>query len=188
MTAPETADRDAVNRALCRVLALSNPSRPATGAMDRMAEIYEIAREAHLARPPSTEDDGGDRRCDECPALNPVWFTHSPLWNRVKGGFRAAGDPGGVLCPNCFMAQADHALGEHVWAVLPVNDAASNPTLDALRDARAYIGNPIRSGLPRHRQRDTVIDKIDAAILAETTTASSPGTPEGVNQKKGDWA
>lgn len=51
----------------------------------------------------------GDRKCDACHRANPVWFAPSPLWNLVIGGPEATDDPGGVLCPICFIEKAEAA-------------------------------------------------------------------------------
>lgn len=51
----------------------------------------------------------GDRKCDACHRANPVWFAPSPLWNIVIGGPEATDDPGGVLCPICFIEKAEAA-------------------------------------------------------------------------------
>jgi len=140
--------------------------------------VHFAAQNPHRA--PEKPVLAGDRLCGACMAANPIWFTDSPLWNRVVGGPRAKGDPGGVLCPACFMARADHALGEQVWTVLPHDDSVESPTLDALRAARAYIGNPARSGLARDRHRDSIIDKIDAAILRASSAVAAVNTDKQV--------
>lgn len=50
-----------------------------------------------------------EARCSDChgPAL--VWFAPNWLWNRVMGGPDATDDPGGMLCPNCFIQRAEGA-------------------------------------------------------------------------------
>lgn len=47
--------------------------------------------------------------CQDCQRENPVWFAPSPLWNLVMGGEDARGDPGGTVCPNCFIERAEAA-------------------------------------------------------------------------------
>jgi hypothetical protein len=48
-----------------------------------------------------------ESRCDDCGGVNPVWFAPNALWNFVVGGADAKGDPGGFLCPGCFIARAE---------------------------------------------------------------------------------
>lgn len=62
--------------------------------------------------------------CDCCGRHNPVWFAPNGLWNLVLGGPEAEGDPGGFLCPVCFIAKADAC--EHVpfvtgWKLQPAD-------------------------------------------------------------------
>lgn len=51
----------------------------------------------------------GDRYCSDCGGLNPVWHAPNVMWNRVMGGPCAQGDPGGVVCPSCFIRRAERA-------------------------------------------------------------------------------
>lgn len=66
----------------------------------------------------SGEDDV--LRCDDCSRVNPVWFAPSDVWNLVVGGPDATDDPGGVLCPICFIAKAE-AMGikPNGWRIEP---------------------------------------------------------------------
>ena len=45
--------------------------------------------------------------CQECHRPNPVWFAPNRLWNFVMGGEAATDDPGGFLCPCCFIQKAE---------------------------------------------------------------------------------
>lgn len=58
--------------------------------------------------------------CQDCGRKNPVWFAASPLWNLVMGGPEAKGDPGGFICPNCFIDRAE-AVGQRptAWVLQP---------------------------------------------------------------------
>lgn len=50
----------------------------------------------------------GDGPCQRCGTPdNIVWFTDSPFWNNVVGGFGHMGDPGGIYCIPCFVLLAD---------------------------------------------------------------------------------
>jgi hypothetical protein len=85
----------------------------------------------------------GDRVCDDCGQNNPVWFAPVALWNRVVGGPEAKGDPGGVLCPICFIRRAEGAgVRPTAWIVQP-EEGPRPPTLDAL--TRAHIGRVLAS-------------------------------------------
>lgn len=92
------------------------------GDMDASGEEYvepcpDCEGEGHRTRPASPEaspslgmgEAHGDRKCDACHRANPVWFAPSPLWNLVIGGPEATDDPGGVLCPICFIEKAEAA-------------------------------------------------------------------------------
>lgn len=48
--------------------------------------------------------------CQECGGRNPAWFADHTLWNLVMGGPEAKDDPGGILCPTCFVARAGETL------------------------------------------------------------------------------
>src|SRR5437868_786969 len=45
-----------------------------------------------------------EKVCQDCGGRNPVWFAPNPVWNLVMGGPDAKGDPGGIICPVCFIA------------------------------------------------------------------------------------
>lgn len=47
--------------------------------------------------------------CEDCNGTVHVWFAPNKLWNLVKGGPEATDDPGGQLCPNCFILRAEAA-------------------------------------------------------------------------------
>lgn len=80
----------------------------------------------------------GDRICQKCGTDNPVWFAPSPIWNCLMGGPDATDDPGGVLCPTCFMALDD----DQIWEVRPKaqptpQEAAMKLALKALDEAHS---------------------------------------------------
>lgn len=57
-------------------------------------------------------------KCQDCDAENPVWFAPNADWNLAMGGAEAAGDPGGVVCPNCYIRRAEMAgLTPTAWIV-----------------------------------------------------------------------
>lgn len=73
----------------------------------------------------------GDGPCMDCGTLdNPVWFTDNVTWNWVLGGDSARVDPGGLLCPVCFVARA-HAAGLRPvsWRIYPEFARVAIPTV-----------------------------------------------------------
>jgi hypothetical protein len=61
-----------------------------------------------------------ESRCDDCGGVNPVWFAPNPLWNLVIGGPEAKGDPGGFICPGCFIVRAEAVGIKHTaWQLRP---------------------------------------------------------------------
>lgn len=63
----------------------------------------------------------GDGPCQDCGTVdNIVWFASSPLWNEVMGGPATRDDPGGLLCPVCFVVRVDAAgLRPAGWRLEP---------------------------------------------------------------------
>ena len=55
--------------------------------------------------------------CGDCGGKNPRWFADNDLWNLVMGGPDARDDPGGIICPYCFMARAEASphVDVRVW-------------------------------------------------------------------------
>jgi hypothetical protein len=43
----------------------------------------------------------GDTRCQKCVGVNPVWWVEDEVWNAVMGS------AAGILCPACFIAEAE---------------------------------------------------------------------------------
>ena len=71
-----------------------------------LAKVAIIATYTALSQPaPSGDGDKAD-----CGHANPIWFADNSLWNTVVGGEGATDDPGGILCPTCFMIKADRPL------------------------------------------------------------------------------
>lgn len=65
------------------------------------------------------EVNQNERVCDDCGDHNPVWFAPSRVWNLIVGGPEAQGDPGGFICPVCFIERAE-AKGHLVaWRLVP---------------------------------------------------------------------
>lgn len=70
-------------------------------------------------------------QCQDCARDNPVWFAPNAVWNLALGGPDAKGDPGGILCPLCFIRRAEAAgIVPTGWELRP-----EAPDLDELRDA-----------------------------------------------------
>ncbi len=67
-----------------------------------------------------------DGPCDECGHHYPPWWIDHGVWNLTLGGPEVKGDPGGMLCPLCFMRKAAPIRG--AWHL-------TNPALTAEREA-----------------------------------------------------
>ncbi len=61
-----------------------------------------------------------EKVCGDCGGVNPRWFAPNYLWNFVIGGPGNRDDPGGFICPTCFITRAE-AAGLHVtgWLLTP---------------------------------------------------------------------
>lgn len=74
--------------------------------------------------------------CDDCGIPNPTWFAPSPLWNLVMGGPDATDDPGGYICPACFIVRAENAgVCPSAWRLEPevACTGASDELVEALK-------------------------------------------------------
>lgn len=60
-----------------------------------------------------------ENTCMRCGERNPCWFAPNEVWNYVVGGPKAADDPGGFLCPNCFILLAEAVGLRGVWELRP---------------------------------------------------------------------
>lgn len=83
---------------------------------------YTIER-LELALSRFSTDFGDDGPCESCGVRYPAWWVDHDIWNRTLGGPGAKGDPGGMLCPNCFFRRAEPVRG--AWHItLPVKPSA----------------------------------------------------------------
>lgn len=55
----------------------------------------------------SNSDDHDEATCDDCSGPTLSWRAPDSIWNQVLGGLHATDDPGGMLCPNCFIKRAE---------------------------------------------------------------------------------
>lgn len=87
-----------------------------------------ILSDGHLVVSLSTTPDSairawrpedGDSRCQDCGAVNMVWFADNETWNLVMGGPDATEDPGGVVCVPCFGRRAEQAGVRRAWKLVP---------------------------------------------------------------------
>jgi hypothetical protein len=75
---------------------------------------------ARRAAAPTRPWPAGVLPCDVCGQSNPVWFAPSDVWNLVMGGPDATDDPGGYLCPCCFIRKAeDEGYETTAWVLTP---------------------------------------------------------------------
>lgn len=92
-------------------------------------------------------EQGGaeETRCDECGGVNPVWFAPNDVWNLVVGGPDATDDPGGILCPICFIRKAEGAgVRPTAWALSPERLTTDQSQAERLREAlrREIVNSP----------------------------------------------
>jgi hypothetical protein len=84
-----------------------------------------------------TEAPPSSSRCGNCGSINPVWFAPNVLWNLVIGGPEATDDPGGILCPACFIERAEsRGIAPTAWELRPEVSApppASRDNADRLK-------------------------------------------------------
>lgn len=63
-----------------------------------------------------------DGPCDQCKTKYPAWWTDHEIWNSVMGGPGATDDPGGLLCPTCFLQRA--GVARSAWKIAPTDSWA----------------------------------------------------------------
>lgn len=86
------------------------------------------------------ESEGEVPPCDGCGGSTRYWHAVNRLWNFVMGGPEAKGDPGGVLCPNCFIDRAAATGRGRRWVLTDMDPDAAAPAPDlAMREAVARI-------------------------------------------------
>lgn len=107
------------------------------------AQYFADNFEPAVPVPPDAGEDEA-AKCESCGGPAFVWFAPNDLWNLVKGG-HAKDDPGGMLCPNCFIRAAEKkGIVPTAWIVC-------------------------REDLAIVPQRDAVIDECIAAVRAEAS-------------------
>lgn len=98
-----------------------------SGVSTAAAQLIDMIGERLARRDTGSADPGsmpehlqGDGPCQDCGGENIRWFTDNVLWNEVLGGPEARDDPGGLLCPQCFIKRVDAAgLEPSAWRLLP---------------------------------------------------------------------
>lgn len=79
--------------------------------------------------------------CDDCGRPNPVWFAPNEVWNLAIGGPDARDDPGGFVCPNCFIIRAEQAgIVPTAWKLEPEGHRA--PLSAAIGEPEGALRNP----------------------------------------------
>jgi hypothetical protein len=66
-----------------------------------------------------TDSGRSEDVCMRCNGPNPCWFAPHEVWNYVVGGPSAKGDPGGFLCPTCFIQLAAAVGMRGAWELRP---------------------------------------------------------------------
>lgn len=123
-------EKDALGERLRRAATWFEEFRdhPANGPLERarlngkiegvkLAASYLVEGERIADSRPWRRGDG-DSRCQSCGHAYAPWFTDNALWNRVTGGPGANDDPGGCLCPRCFIQRAEDVF-PFVWRLVP---------------------------------------------------------------------
>lgn len=99
--------------------------------------------------------------CDDCARPNPVWFAPSDLWNYVVGGPDAAEDPGGMLCPCCFIVRAEAAgVVPSAWVLTEERPSLQD---DAQRETERPVRAVDRGALYDHAERACIAEGIESA-------------------------
>lgn len=90
-----------------------------------LARSAQDQGEAAGYRQPSTlTPERSEKVCDACGGHNPVWYAPNPIWNLAVGGPEAKYDPGGFLCPVCFIARAESSgLVPTAWLLRPETES-----------------------------------------------------------------
>ncbi|MFA5897914.1 MAG: hypothetical protein WC829_02255 [Hyphomicrobium sp.] len=109
-----------------------------TAMRKALIELQSI-RALYAAPYPSQSLDEVAATCEDCHGPTLTWFAPNKLWNIVKGGPSATDDPGGMLCPNCFIKRAEAA--------------GVVPTAWVLDLEAALSASPQRDGSPTHRHK-----------------------------------
>jgi len=85
--------------------------------------------------------------CQECGGENPVWFAPHDLWNRVMGGEDCKDDPGGIICPICFIRRAERVGIKEIWRVGPVEDNPPRSKGMTVQEAAIVVADWIDSDM-----------------------------------------
>lgn len=135
--------------------------------------IYEWRKREAVALASLTAPAPGvqtEALCDDCGGVNPVWFAPNPLWNLVMGGPDCIADPGGFICPRCFIVRAQ-ALNDFAgvgWKLVPESetDWAEAERIQALMRSRA-------PGVQTEALRNVDMERLTQIIRDGMETASA---------------
>jgi hypothetical protein len=119
------AERDALSAVIDKAREIAESWRSKRHWGDIAADEIIAVLAAGLAAPVAPNENA----CHECGIDNPVWFAPNKLWNRVMGGPDATDDPGGFLCPICFIRRAQ-ASGVVPTGWLLTEEAVAAPVGD----------------------------------------------------------
>lgn len=142
---------------LIRALAQQNPRESEVEAIcESTADASHEAGAVGLDAPAPIES-----QCEDCGGPNPVWYAPNNLWNLVVGGPDAKDDPGGFICPVCFLTRAEAAgIEPTAWKLAPEgdNDLAQAERITTLTTERDVAQSTctawsfVISGLEAHLQ------------------------------------
>lgn len=124
---------------------------------------------------------GGDGPCQVCGRHYPSWFAPHEVWNLVMGGPDAKDDPGGLLCPTCFVSRAEENGHLAVWALTQDRVITPASAGDALPDSwdeqvvRAVL-EPLDHDVPM--TQDAAESALRVAVLALADEAANGATSD----------
>lgn len=124
------------------IMTLSPPVSPAE--QNRSQVFEEGARFQAGEEVGSVPESSGEvPHCNACGRSSRYWHAENRLWNLVMGGPDAKGDPGGILCPNCFIDRAAASGMARRWVVTDVDpdECAKQPSHEE-RERVARIIDP----------------------------------------------
>ena len=136
--------------------------------------IMNWAKSVHDKDPtpdPAPYHQGGrvmpELQCDDCQQPYAIWFAPNDIWNSTMGGPDATDDPGGMLCPRCFMLRAETSTP---WEVRP--KVAPDPSPHREQAEKLVADWCLNIGIPREQLTGgpklvRLIDEAIANALAE---------------------
>lgn len=86
-----------------------------------------------LTTPALPDSDHPEKTCQSCGGPNVTWFASNEVWNKAHGG------PDGILCPVCFVVEAEKAGFDKAAWKLVYDEPRALP--DEVRRAAAWVAD-----------------------------------------------